>query len=219
MLGSGNIIDKLLQRILSATGITTQTELAEVLNINRSAITHARNNNKIPDRWILQLYRKFNLNPEWVEFGTGKTFINKSSCSEVEFDYIPKVSAILSAGSGSFDVNSNVNGYIAFAAKWLRLKGSVSDMVAMDVSGDSMEPEIRDGDVVLIDKSQQEIINRKIYAVGFDDSIFIKRLEKHPGRIVLCSDNRAYAPIYLNDNDMEKTRIIGRILWSSREHR
>lgn len=214
-----NAIDNLLRRILSVTGITTQTELAEILGINRSAITHARNNNRIPDKWILKLYRKFNLNPEWIEFGTGKMFINRDSLSDIEFNHIPKVNAILSAGNGSLEVDAIVDEHFSFTSKWLRSKGTIRTMVVMTVSGDSMEPEIKDGDTVLIDQAQKDIISRKIYAVGLDEAIFIKRLEKHSDKIVLCSDNRAYAPIYLSDNEMVNMRIIGRVLWSSRDYR
>lgn len=212
-----NIIDGLIRRIVDVTGVATQSELAQVLEINRSAITHARNNNKIPDKWILKLYRKFNLNPEWVESGTGSTFLNRSSGSDMKFERIPKVNAILSAGDGSFEVDSKVDEYIYFSSGWLASKGSVRTMVAMEVKGDSMEPEIREGDTVLIDRSQQDIISRKIYAVGLEETIFIKRLEKHPGKLVLCSDNRAYAPIYVSKNDLKEVWIIGRVLWGSRE--
>ncbi len=214
-----NVIENLLRRLPDVTGITSQTELAKSLKINRSSITHARNNNKIPEKWILKLYRKFNLNPEWIEFGIGKTYINKGSFSDIEFTHVPMVKATLSAGGGSFNVDANIDGYLSFTSKWLRLKGSVAAMVAMEVAGDSMEPEIRDRDTVLIDRSQTEVKNRKIYAVGLDDTIFIKRLEQHPGSLVFSSDNKAYAPIYLKEDELRKVRILGKVIWISREYR
>jgi len=48
-----NKIDALIKRVFHATGISSQSELAKELEINRSGITHARNNNKIPDKWIV----------------------------------------------------------------------------------------------------------------------------------------------------------------------
>ncbi len=214
-----NAIDNLLRRLVTVTGITTQIELSEVLGINRSAISHARQKNKIPDKWILRLYRTFNLNPEWVESGVGRTFINKSSMSDVGFTYVPKVNAILSAGGGSFEVSSQVDEHVPFISKWLRKKGSIQTMIVMDVTGESMEPVIMDGDMVLIDRAQKEISNRKIYAIRIDDAIYIKRLEQHPNRLVLTSENNAYAPIYINENEINNTQIIGKVLWSSREYK
>lgn len=216
---SANKIDALLKRILDATGISSQSELANELEINRSGITHARNNNKIPDKWIVKLYRKFGFNPQWIETGIGNVFIHTESDSDVEFKYIPKVAARLSAGTGSFDSEETVTDHLSFQTRWLAGKGSVNHMVAMEVFGQSMEPMIKEGDTVLIDQSQKNILAGAIYAVGVEDTILIKRLEKHPNKLVLCSDNKDYESIYLESEEADKLRIIGKVIWSCREYR
>ncbi len=63
--------DTFVHRVFEAVGINSQMELASSLQIHRSAITQARNKNSIPDKWLIQLYRNFGLNPEWLEKGTG----------------------------------------------------------------------------------------------------------------------------------------------------
>ncbi len=214
-----NKIDALMKRILDATGISSQSELADELEINRSGITHARNNNKIPDKWIVKLYKKFSLNPQWIETGIGNVFIGKESENDVGFKHIPKVAARLSAGTGSFDCDENITDYLSFPTPWLSKKGSSNAMVAMEVFGQSMEPVIREGDTVLIDQSQKQVLAGAIYAVGVEDTILVKRLEKHPNKLVLCSDNKNYDPIYLEKEDADKIRIIGKVIWSCREYR
>ncbi len=214
-----NKIDALINRILDATGISSQSELANELGINRSGITHARNNNKIPDKWILKLYRNFGFNPEWVETGVGKVFMHTESSNDVDFKHVPKVAARLSAGTGSFESEEDITDFLSFQTRWLSNKGSANDMVAMEVFGQSMEPVIREGDTVLIDQSQKNILAGAIYAVGVEDTILIKRLEKHPNKLVLCSDNKDYQPIYLERDETDKVRIIGKVIWSCREYR
>ena len=209
--------DAVLQRIFEATGMNSQTELASALGINRSAITQARKKNTVPDKWILQLYRSFGLNPDWVETGTGPTF-SKSSGDSV-FKNIPKVRARLSAGSGSFEVGSEIEGYYAFRKDWLTTKGNMDKMVLMDIFGNSMEPELKDGDTILIDESQKDILAGAVYAVGVDDTIMVKRLEKHPHKLVLISDNKDYDPVFLRENDINNIRIIGKVIWVCREFR
>ena len=211
--------ESFLQRVFEATGITSQNELASALKINRSAITQARKKNSIPDKWILQLYRSFGLNPAWVETGAGHTFLKKSTVSDSEFKNIPKVKARLSAGSGSFEVGSEIEGYYAFRKEWLSTKGSINKMVLMDIFGNSMEPEIKDGDTILVDESQKDILAGAIYAVGIDDTIMVKRLEKHPNKLVLLSDNKDYSPIYLQASEINNVRIIGKVIWICRELR
>jgi phage repressor protein C with HTH and peptisase S24 domain len=211
--------ESFINRVFKATGITSQTELASVLKINRSAITQARKKDSIPERWILQLYRSFGLNPEWVETGVGNAFLKHPALGDSEFMNIPKVKARLSAGGGSFEVGSEIEGYYAFRKDWLSTKGTLNKMVLMNIFGTSMEPEIKDGDTILIDESQRDVLAGAVYAVGVDDTIMVKRLEKHPNKLVLMSDNTDYAPIYLKKHEIDSVRIIGKVVWICREFR
>jgi phage repressor protein C with HTH and peptisase S24 domain len=216
---AANKFETFLQRVFEATGIASQTELASALKINRSAITQARKKDSIPDKWILQLYRIFGLNPDWIETGSSPTFLKQSVTEESLFKNIPKVQARLSAGGGSFEIGSEIKGYYGFRKDWLIAKGNMSKMVLMDIFGNSMEPEIKDGDTVLIDESQKDILAGAVYAVGVDDTIMVKRLEKHPNKLVLRSDNKEYAPIYLQGDEINSIRIIGKVIWICREFR
>lgn len=210
--------ESFLKRVFEATGITSQTELASALNINRSAITQARKKDSIPDKWILQLYRSFGLNPDWVETGIGQNFQKKPDSDSI-YKNIPKVKARLSAGSGSFEVGSEIEGYYAFRKDWLGTKGTINKMVLMDIFGNSMEPAMKDGDTILIDESQKDVLAGAIYAVGVDDTIMVKRLEKHPNKLVLLSDNKDYSPIYIHGSEINSVRIIGKGIWICRELR
>lgn len=215
-----NKVDVLINRIMNATGISSQSELARELGINRSGITHARNKNHIPDNWIIKLFRRFKVNPEWVETGNGPVFYDQKQNEDCSgFRRIPKVAARLSAGTGSFECDQNISQFLSFSSSWLSRKGSAAAMVAMEVFGRSMEPLIREGDTVLIDQSQTRIMAGAIYAVGVDDTILVKRLEKHPDALVLCSDNKDFSPIHLDSHALEKVRILGRVIWSCREYR
>jgi phage repressor protein C with HTH and peptisase S24 domain len=209
--------ESFLQRVFQATGMNSQTQLAEALGVNRSAITQARKKDSIPARWILQLYRLFGLNPDWLESGAGQTYLARSDDHGTEFRNIPKVKARLSAGGGSFEVGTEIQGYYAFQQEWLRRKGEPHRMVLMDIFGNSMEPELKDGDTVLIDESQKDIIAGALYAVGVDDTIMVKRVEKHPNKLVLRSDNHNYLPIYLEGEETRSIRIIGKVIWAGRE--
>ena len=214
---TGTKFESFLKRVYDATGIRSQTELASALNINRSAITQARKKDSIPDRWVLQLYRSFGLNPDWVETGSGHTYHHPTNPDDDIFAGVPKVKARLSAGNGSFEVGSDIEGYYAFRRDWLNTKGAINNMVLMDIFGNSMEPEMKDGDTILIDESQKDVLAGAIYAVGVDDTIMVKRLEKHPNKLVLLSDNRDYAPIFLESDEIDSVRIIGKVIWIGRE--
>lgn len=133
---------------------------------------------------------------------------------------VPLVKARLSAGQGSFEVEGEVEGYCAFSSAFLRRKGNPASMVVMKVQGDSMQPEIMDGDAVLIDQSKKEVRLGRIYAVGFEDAIYLKRIDKEPGKIILKSVNPEYRPIVieLGEQIFDSFRVIGQILWVGREY-
>jgi len=210
--------ESFFDRVTAATGIRSQTELAAVLGINRSAITQAKKKGTIPANWILGLSRKFSLNPDWLERGTGDPKQNGID-HDSEFEKVPKVNARLCAGDGSFEVGSNIQGFYAFRKDWLNRKGSTGSMVLMDIFGNSMSPELKDGDTVLVDENQKAIIAGALYAVGIEDTVMVKRVEKHPNNLVLQSDNKDYAPIFLQADEMNRVRIIGKVVWVGREYR
>ena len=77
--------ETLLNRVYDATGIGSQNELAKVMDINRSAITQAKKKDGFPAKWLLNLYRLYVLNPDWLETGSGPTYLQPSDPDSSEF--------------------------------------------------------------------------------------------------------------------------------------
>lgn len=206
--------DEFFARASRALGLESQQALARELGVNRSAITQAKRKGFVPETWVFRLARNYGLNVSWLETGTGPMRENEA---RDEYCQVPKVRARLSAGGGSLDTDGDVLGYAAFASPWLRRKGRPEDMVLMDVVGNSMESEIKDGDTVLIDQGRKDIMAGAVYAMGVEDTVLVKRVEKRPGKLVLISDNPDYSPIELMGDEIEAVRVIGRVIWVSRE--
>lgn len=132
---------------------------------------------------------------------------------------VPMVEARLSAGTGSFETGDGQERFYAFRLDFLRRKGIPAQMALMRVSGDSMEPEIKDGDVVLIDQNQKTPTPGKLFAVGVEDMVYIKEVNAEPGKLVLSSYNKAYPALEVDARGDLATdiRIIGRAVWVGRE--
>lgn len=60
-----------LDRIFEAAGCRTQTELAEFLGIKQSSIADAKKRGSVPSDWLLTLWRKKGINPDWILTGQG----------------------------------------------------------------------------------------------------------------------------------------------------
>ena len=208
--------DSFIKRLREATIITSQASLAKTLSISRAAITQAKKNDSIPIKWITELSRLFNVNPDWLEKGTVSKVLSQNIYHEI-FLQVPKIKARLSAGGGSFETEPEIKEFYSFRKDWLSKKGKARDMVLMDIFGNSMEPELKEGDTVLIDQSQKAVLAGAIYAVGFDDTIVVKRLEKRPKELVLLSENERYPIMRFRDEEMDNVRIIGKVIWVCRE--
>jgi phage repressor protein C with HTH and peptisase S24 domain len=92
-------------------------------------------------------------------------------------------------------------------------------MVLMRVMGDSMEPEIKNNDTVLIDQSQTLPGPGQVFAVGIEDMVYLKMVDSLPGKIILKSFNPAFPPIEVDARGDLATgvRIIGHVVWVGRE--
>ena len=71
---------------------------------------------------------------------------------------------------------------------------------ALKISGDSMEPNIKDKSVVLI-KRQSVVDEGKVGAFFLNDKVYCKYLSYDNGKTLLCSYNDKYAPIEVKEYD------------------
>ena len=69
---------------------------------------------------------------------------------------------------------------------------------------------IHDGDLVLIRK-QDDVDDGNIAAVLIDDNVYLKRVYKSSGKLVLQSENPAYPPMVYEANNEYDCRIIGKL--------
>ena len=111
-----------------------------------------------------------------------------------KFKEIPVYDSI-SAGKGS--CKSGIVGYIPLP----ETNGFKGEVIGIKVAGDSMQPDIKNGDTVLIKK---EIMpeNGEVGAFILNDEGLLKRYKKTDrGDIILSSDNKDYDPIIINESD------------------
>lgn len=133
-----------------------------------------------------------------------------------EFAMVPKVKAKAGAGS-SFETDSDVEGYYAFRHSFLDREHIHGDKCKMmQVIGESMSPLIPDGSTVLIDTSDSEPRDGKIFVVRLDEEVLVKRLQKIPGGWQLVSESQNFAPIPVMGEQGPSFEIVGRVRWFGR---
>lgn len=137
-----------------------------------------------------------------------------------EFAIVPKYKAKLSGGPGSLETSDQIEANLMFRTEFLLRKGQVDKMALFEVTGESMQPFIYHGDVVLVDTSVndiEQIIAGKTYAFRENGTVLIKRLSVQGGAIIASSENHQMNPPY--HLDTESFYLIGRVVWVGHEVR
>jgi DNA polymerase V len=85
----------------------------------------------------------------------------------------------------------------------------------MRVIGDSMNDEIREGDILVVDRAA-EAEDGDIVVVRIFNDFTVKKLSLQDGKIWLLAANEAYQPMEITEEmDFE---VWGKVLWSIRGH-
>ena len=88
------------------------------------------------------------------------------------------------------------------------------DFFALKIKGDSMEPRIVDGDVVIVKQQEDAENGDTVIALVNGDDAVCKRLRKYRDGLELISNNPAYAPMFFDKETIETkpVRIIGKVV-------
>jgi len=123
---------------------------------------------------------------------------------------VPRLPLEASAGPGSMGAEEISYDTFQFSKRWLREMGlDGADLSAIRVEGDSMEPLLRSGDEIFVDRTRRT--GEGVFVVRIGDALHVKQVQASaPGRIALVSANDAYAPIELARDEVE---VIGRVVW------
>jgi len=87
-------------------------------------------------------------------------------------------------------------------------------MIAMHLSGDSMDPVIPPGSIIFVDTAvnDRDRLHQKLVVVMHRDQGFkVARFQRLPGTDLMVSPNRRYLP--LDVSNASKWKIFGEVLW------
>lgn len=204
--------------------VPSQKELGEKLGLAQTSISgRAARNSNFTDEEIQKLEKAYKID-----------LIPKEPCSDEEikarikklqqsvgisdnFDKIVNIiyrpDVYLSAGYG-IEIYTEEAETIAFDSRLLvSEKGNKIDpkyCEVVSISGNSMSPEYRHGDKVIINKNDTELIDGHIFAFRYDGKCYVKEINLLGKRIKCISLNKEYDPFYIEEG--EDFLVFGRIL-------
>lgn len=128
----------------------------------------------------------------------------------VQIEVLPTFAGMGGGGTGDGDSR------IAMLPRQLvedELRAKPSDMLMIDVRGNSMEPDFYHGDQILVDKRDRNPIQPGPFALWDGDGYVVKNVERQSGRYRIFSSNGRYSERIA---DPEEVQIMGRPVWYAR---
>lgn len=197
---------------------------ARKVGVSEAVVRKWKSNISDPSReHVVAIADAYDVSLEWLAAGrgpmlaTGKTGAPPSTPAGAweEFDLVPLFEAVASAGAGAVVEGEQILAQLAFRKDWLARTGLRARQLALVcAAGDSMEPAINDGDVLLIDTAKRQPVGGHIYVLRISDELRAKRLQRLiDGSVRVSSDNKIYADEVIDASDLDQLHILGRVVW------
>jgi phage repressor protein C with HTH and peptisase S24 domain len=202
-------------------GQKNNKEIAEKYNITQQSVGQLKKKKAINET-ISLICEKEMINLNWIQTGKGEMLLNSEnslpaipnkalSTDVVSINYYPDVYA--AAGYGA--INSNLKGKMMtfdrnFIEEFLNVR-KIENLDIIRVVGESMEPFIHNGELVLLERSN-EARNGETVIANINGEVFVKRFQADPFRkwIRLISDNKLYGDIFLESpEEIQALTIVG----------
>lgn len=198
-----------LDRAMKAAGIGSQAGLARASGIPQPTINRILKNvgKRGPEAHTLAaLARAVNVSFEWLHEGKGRMERTADgeqdvgapvqhvavSDDDAEFCSIRLADGFVHAGCGADDGDLEYEDHVTVAVSraWIQQKGlNAKALRAVRVKGQSNYPKIQDGNIVIVNTEDRDIVVGEYYAVNHNLKAVVKRIERESGIWYLASDN------------------------------
>jgi bacteriophage CI repressor helix-turn-helix domain len=197
--------DTPVERAKKALGVKTDTALAAELGVAQSAIGGYNRRNTVPLEQCIKIAERTGVSLDWLILGKGE--MQGSTGGAAEFDdadavWVPLYDVEVSAGSGIEVYGERIIQRVPFAKSWLHSEGLYARHLAcLPVHGDSMEPTLQHGDIVLV--NHEKTRGDGVFVIRMGNALRVKRLQwLANGDLRISSDNAIYEPEQVNPDDL-----------------
>jgi phage repressor protein C with HTH and peptisase S24 domain len=211
MLTMTEIIEK-LKDVISETkigGKVFDKDVANALNIPQATFATMKKRNSIPYEEILAFCALKKISANWLFFDQTVDMLKEQTEKFFQVRYFADIRASAGGGAEVFDENYET---ITIDEKIMHNMVGLgnTELEAIHVDGESMEPTLQDGSIVFVDRTQTNINKDGIFIAATTAGLFIKRIrQRADGMVELISDNKAYSPEVLAPDEVT---IVGKVV-------
>ena len=211
MMNLNDIVDK-LKDVLSESSIGKKVfdkHVAEALGIPQGTFASMKKRNSIPYAEILEFCALKKISVNWLFFDQAVDMLKEETEKFFQVRYFSDIRASAGGGAEVFDENYET---ISIDEKIMRNMVGMgnTELEAIHVDGESMEPTLQDGSIVFLDRTQTDINKNGIFVASTTGGLFIKRIQQRAdGMIELISDNSMYPPQAISPDEVT---IVGKVV-------
>jgi len=197
----------------------TQKELADSMGITAEQLNITINNPKRRELQQSEIYKVANFLgydlENFLKYLSGETDEIPNIISEKVRDSsikIPYMNVDASAGDGIYTDTEYIRSYLALSdGKYAGQVPNIKSCNIITVSGDSMTPTFKDGEFVIVNTADTDIVDDRVYVLVINGKRFIKRLYVNPvtKKITIKSDNPRHPTYEVDEVDIH---ICGRVI-------
>lgn len=189
----------------------TQKQLSERVGMSQPALSELETGESVSTTNLASIAYILGVNAFWLETGKGEpkeglppagvadpilpgamNVIVVDDASQHDFYQIPKVTLRLQAGINGVrtEPDRRDGGLLSVPKSWVDRSGySATNLIAIHVKGESMEPTLYEGDLIVINLADRELVDNGVYAINYEGEAIVKRLSRDAGDWWLVSDN------------------------------
>ena len=205
----------------AAAKVGGQIALAEMAEVSRGAMTNYVSGKTSPQLETLERISKAaGVSAEWLAFGSSDDSPSGGSAAATTASLValPRYDIQASAGSGSLALNEDVRDFMSVSREWLsRYVPPNARIGVIETRGDSMEPTIRDGDILMVthDIDDDDVAGGGIFVISVEGHLMVKRLHKRlNGDMQIISDNERYEKETIAAAELAHKLVVhARVFW------
>ena len=208
----GEIIEK-LKDVISETKIAGKVfdkDVATALNIPQATFATMKKRNSIPYEEILEFCALKKISVNWLFFDQAVDMLKEETEKFFQIRYFSDIRA--SAGGGAYGFDEQEYETISIDEKLMHNMVGMgnTELEAIHVDGESMEPTLQDGSIVFVDRTQNNISKNGIFIAQTLNGLYIKRIQQRAdGMVELISDNTVYPPQAIHPDEVT---IVGKVV-------
>lgn len=158
----------------------------------------------IPYPEIMQFLAKRNISINWFFFNQLPETLIDATSNFIILKYQKTITATAGGGGINYEINPS---QIVIDKQLLdHINSSYKYTEILQVFGDSMEPDIKEGSLIFVDRSDTTIKQSTVYVINTLEGIVVKMIKIQDNKYCLCSSNKEYVDIEVNDFE-----VIGRV--------